>query len=181
MSFLLKEMYYLCVMDKLRILFICLGNICRSPAAQGIMQDLVDKENLSQWFVIDSAGIGSWHVGQLADPRMRRHAALRGIQLTHHARCFDAATDLQRFDIIVTMDEDNYKIISRAADGYQGGAEVIRMADFFTQHPEATSVPDPYYGGDKDFELALDLIEDGCRGILKRWKDENHVRGSHEV
>lgn len=164
-------------MDKLRILFICLGNICRSPAAQGVMQDLVDRERVGQCFFIDSAGIGSWHIGQLADPRMRRHASLRGIELTHHARCFEASHDGTSFDLIVTMDEDNYQFISRAVSRVHGSARVARMADFFSSHPDATSVPDPYYGGDSDFERALDLIEDGCQGILKSWKEGRLVAG----
>ncbi|MCR5077087.1 MAG: low molecular weight phosphotyrosine protein phosphatase [Prevotella sp.] len=149
-----------------RILFICLGNICRSPAAHAVMQHLVDERGCAARYEIDSAGIGNWHVGQLPDRRMREHGARRGYRIDHHARQFDARTDFDRFDHIVVMDEDNYRnIISQAPDDTARG-KVIRMADHFTRHPHATSVPDPYYGGPADFELALDLIEDGCEGIL---------------
>ncbi len=151
---------------KIRILFICLGNICRSPAAHGVMQHLVDEHELSQQFFIDSAGVGNWHVGQLPDSRMRRHGQRRGYVFDHHARQFDAATDFDQFDYIVTMDEENYHNITSMAPTETHRQKVIRMARYLKDHPGAQSVPDPYYGGDRDFELALDLIEDGCSHLL---------------
>ena len=165
-------------MDKTRILFICLGNICRSPATNAIMQKFVDEAGLTDKFVIDSAGIGPWHVGQLPDKRMRQHGAKRGYKIDHIARQFDASRDFEDFDYIVVMDDENYKNITQQAKSYPpygGGAggeadrqKVIRMANYFIKYKGRTSVPDPYYGGDSDFELALDLIEDGCRGILNK-------------
>lgn len=152
--------------NKKRILFICLGNICRSPAAHAVMQHLVDERGYSNQYEIDSAGIGNWHVGQLPDKRMREHGRRRGYDLNHHARQFDARKDFAYFDLIVVMDEDNYRYItSQAADATARG-KVVRMADYFTRHKDATCVPDPYYGGSEDFELALDLIEDGCEGLI---------------
>lgn len=150
-----------------RILFICLGNICRSPAAHAVMQRLVDEAGLSDRFLIDSAGIGPWHVGQLPDSRMRRHGAMRGLKVDHIARQFNADEDFAAFDLIVVMDDDNYRAICSLAPSDVDAHKVIRMADYFTLHPKARSVPDPYYGGDADFELALDLIDDGCRGLLR--------------
>ena len=149
-----------------RLLFICLGNICRSPAANAIMQKYVDESGLSNRFEIDSAGIGPWHVGQLPDKRMREHGARRGYRIDHIARQFDAAKDFDRFDYIVVMDEDNYRNITRQAQNEEDRKKVIRMADYFIKYKGRTSVPDPYYGDGEDFELALDLIEDGCKGLL---------------
>ncbi len=149
-----------------RLLFICLGNICRSPAANAIMQRYVDEAGLSDKFDIDSAGIGPWHVGQLPDKRMREHGARRGYRIDHIAQQFDAAKDFDRFDYIVVMDEDNYRNITRQAQNEEDRKKVIRMADYFIKYKGRTSVPDPYYGDGEDFELALDLIEDGCKGLL---------------
>ncbi len=149
-----------------RLLFICLGNICRSPAANAIMQKYVDEAGLSNRFEIDSAGIGPWHVGQLPDKRMRDHGAQRGYRIDHIARQFDAAKDFDRFDYIIVMDEDNHRNITRQAQNEEDRKKVIRMADYFIKYKGRTSVPDPYYGDGEDFELALDLIEDGCKGLL---------------
>lgn len=151
-----------------KLLFICLGNICRSPAANAIMQKYVDEAGLSDKFEIDSAGIGPWHVGQLPDKRMREHGARRGYHIDHIARQFDATKDFDRFDYIVVMDEDNYRNITRQARNDDDRKKVIRMADYFIKWKGRTSVPDPYYGDGEDFELALDLIEDGCKGLLAR-------------
>lgn len=152
--------------SRFALLFVCLGNICRSPAAQAVMQKLVDDAGLSNRFYIDSAGIGAWHVGQLPDKRMRDHARRRGYRLTHRARQIDAESDFGRFDRIVVMDEDNYRQVAGKARSAEEKAKVVRMADYFSRHAGERIVPDPYYGGPEDFELALDLIEDGCRGIL---------------
>jgi len=152
--------------NKKRILFICLGNICRSPAAHAVKQHLVDERGCSNLYEIDSAGIGNWHVGQLPDKRMIEHGRRRGYDLNHHARQFDARKDFAYFDLIVVMDEDNYRYITSQADNATARGKVVRMADYFTRHKDATCVPDPYYGGPEDFELALDLIEDGCEGLI---------------
>ncbi len=152
--------------ERLAILFICLGNICRSTAAQAVMQKMVDEAGLTDKFYIDSAGIGAWHVGQLADKRMRDHAYRRGYKLTHRARQIDAETDFKRFDRIIVMDDDNYQAVTRKAHSAEEKGKVIKMADYFSKYAGEPSVPDPYYGGPQDFEWALDLIEDGCRGIL---------------
>ena len=154
-----------------KILFICLGNICRSPAAHAVFQKKIDDRGLSERFEVDSAGIGNWHVGQLPDRRMREHGARRDYQVNHHARQFQTS-DFKHFDRIVVMDEDNYRIITSKASSDEEVGKVVRMADFFTSHPRATSVPDPYYGSAEDFELALDLIEDGVEGMLKEMGEE---------
>ena len=146
------------------ILFICLGNICRSPAAHAVFCKIIAMRELDNNFIIDSAGIGDWHVGQLPDSRMRTHGSKRGYNINHHARQFHV-DDFNRFDYIVVMDEDNYRIITGMAQTKSDASKVIRMSNYFSQHSNK-SVPDPYYGGNADFELALDLIEDGCNGLL---------------
>lgn len=154
-----------------KILFICLGNICRSPAANGIMQHLVDERGLTDRYEIDSAGIGSWHIGKLPDHRMREHGRSHGYVFDHHARQI-TLSDFDRFDYIIVMDEQNYADVVRLRSKSGGKAKVCRMSSFFTSHPQASYVPDPYYGSDSDFELAIELIEDGCAGLLERLERE---------
>lgn len=153
--------------EKKRLLFICLGNICRSPAAHAVMQKMVDDAHLSSCFEIDSAGIGSWHVGQRPDRRMRAAGANRGYDISHVVRQFDARHDFDRFSYIIVMDDDNYYDITQQAYDDDQRAKVLRMKDYFVEHQGQPSVPDPYYGDSSAFEWALDLIEDGCRGLLE--------------
>ncbi|MBP7098234.1 MAG: low molecular weight phosphotyrosine protein phosphatase [Prevotella sp.] len=157
------------------LLFICLGNICRSPAAHAVFCKMIAMRKQEYNFIVDSAGIGNWHVGQLPDSRMRTHGSKRGYEINHHARQFNV-DDFNKFDYIIVMDEDNYRIITGMAQSKSDVAKVIRMSDYFNQHSN-NSVPDPYYGDSADFELALDLIEDGCDGLLKKFslseKSEN--------
>lgn len=152
---------------KMKLLFICLGNICRSPAAEGIMRQMVEERALSNDIIVDSAGIGSWHVGEMPDPRMRKHAARRGYDLSPlRARQF-RADDFQKFDYIIVMDEENYHDVMERGGVYADARKVLRMKDYFIRYKGQPSVPDPYYGGAEGFERALNLIEDGCEGLLK--------------
>jgi len=154
--------------EPFRLLFVCLGNICRSPAADGVMRDVVEKAGLASRIEIDSAGTAGWHSGKLPDNRMRQAASARGITLDHRARQFKAV-DLERFDLILAMDRDNERNI-RALDRENRHAAKIRLfCDFCTDHSER-EVPDPYYGGPEGFEHVLDLIEDGCEGLLREVK-----------
>lgn len=116
---------------------------------------------------VDSAGIGSWHEGQLPDRRMRSHGARRGYDISSIARQVRPG-DFARFDYIFGMDHENMADLRRLARTDAERAKVICAADFMTRHPQYDTVPDPYYGGDGDFELALDLIEDACDGIIDR-------------
>lgn len=150
------------------ILFVCLGNICRSPAAETIMKAKLDEAfPFSGEFFIDSAGIGSWHEGQLPDRRMREHGARRGYNISSRARQIKPA-DFARFDYIFGMDHENMADLRRQARTEEERNKILCTADFMTRHPEYDTVPDPYYGGPEDFELALDLIEDACDGIISR-------------
>lgn len=151
---------------KTRLLFVCLGNICRSPAAHGVMQRIVDEKGVADRFEIDSAGLYGGHAGDLPDPRMRVHAQRRGLNLTHRSRQVKES-DFDRFDIIVAMDDSNYDRLRSMAPTPDDERKVVKMADFFTLHPWADCVPDPYYDGAQGFENALDLIEDGCENLFQ--------------
>lgn len=148
------------------ILFICLGNICRSPAAEAVMRHLIDLQGLSHCFSVASAAIGPWHVGELPDSRMRRHAARRGYQLNSRGQQFNASY-FNRFDYIIVMDEENYCAVTSMARNDEERGKVLRMRDYFNTYKGRHSVPDPYYGSDRDFDIALDLLEDGCQQILQ--------------
>ena len=150
---------------KTRILFVCLGNICRSPAAEGVLKAMVEDKGLQDDFHIDSAGIGSWHVGDLPDSRMRRHGALRGYDFSSRARQVNSA-DFSRFDLIIVMDDENYYDIKRFSTHPADMMKVHRINEYFIRFQGRPDVPDPYYGGDSDFKLALDLLEDACQGII---------------
>lgn len=148
------------------VLFICLGNICRSPAAEGIMKAKVEEKGLASQFYIDSAAIGPWHVGQLPDSRMRRCGAVHGYCFDSHARQFDKS-DFAKFDYIVVMDNDNYRAITRMASSDEEREKVVCMASYLRQHRDYTTVPDPYYGDESDFELVITLLEDAIEGLIE--------------
>ena len=150
---------------KTKILFVCLGNICRSSAAEGVMKQLVERERRQEEFVIDSAGILSYHQGELPDPRMRSHAARRGYQLTHRSRPV-STDDFLEFDLIIGMDDRNLDDLHRLAPSLESEEKIHRMTDYCRHYPEADHVPDPYYGGAAGFDLVLDLLEDACQGLL---------------
>ena len=152
--------------DKIRILFVCLGNICRSPAAQGVFQHVVDKNDCSDRFEIDSAGTGSYHIGDLPDRRMRIHASRRGYDLTHRARQFKVS-DFDHFDLIIPMDESNKMNLRSMARSVEDDAKILPMGKFITQFPNYDFVPDPYYEGSEGFELVLDLLENSTENLFK--------------
>ncbi|WP_221031536.1 low molecular weight protein-tyrosine-phosphatase [Actomonas aquatica] len=148
----------------LRILFVCMGNICRSPAGEGVLIRVVAEAGLADRISIDSAGTIGMHAGERADARMRRAAAQRGYDLTSRARQF-TADDFADFDLILTMDEDNRRNVLALAATAADRAKVRAFCSFCSEHDE-TEVPDPYYGGPQGFEHVLDLLEDGCAGVL---------------
>ena len=142
-----------------KILFVCLGNICRSPAAEAVMQQLVDRAGLHDNFVIDSAGTYGGHAGEPADRRMRQAASTsRSRKIT--------PDDFETFDRIVVMDDSNYERVHRLAPSTEAAAKIYRMVAF-CRRSDATYVPDPYYEGHEGFELVLDLLEDACEGLLE--------------
>ena len=151
--------------EKYKILFVCLGNICRSPAAEGIMRRLVEERGLAERVEIDSAGLSGYHAGDLPDRRMRVHARRRGLELTHRSRPV-SSSDFERFDMIVAMDDSNYDCLRDMAGTLEEGAKVVRIASFFRHYTTHDCVPDPYYGGAEGFENVLNLLEDACEGII---------------
>lgn len=148
----------------IRILFVCLGNICRSPAAEGILRDIIASGHSESLFEVDSAGTGRYHIGQLPDSRMRIHATRRGIDLTHRCRHITSA-DFEYFDLIIGMDASNISDLQDLAPSPEGARKIVCMASWFGSHSHYDHVPDPYYEGAEGFELVLDLLTDGCLNL----------------
>jgi protein-tyrosine phosphatase len=148
------------------LLFVCMGNICRSPAAHGVMQKMLLDAGLDKQARVDSAGTINLHAGKLPDARMRKAAQRRGYSLTHPARQV-RRSDLDDFDLVLVMDLENLANVERLADPRKHKGKVRLFCEFCTKHDE-TEVPDPYYGGEEGFEFVLDLLEDGCAELLRR-------------
>ncbi|MDR3652389.1 MAG: low molecular weight phosphotyrosine protein phosphatase [Paludibacter sp.] len=158
-------------MKQTSILFVCLGNICRSPMAEGVFLRILERQNATKFFNIDSAGLLAFHRGELPDSRMRYHAGKRGYELIHRSRPF-GRDDFDRFDMIIGMDEQNIDGLKQKAETLEEVAKIHRMTDFCIK-VQATHVPDPYYGGDQGFENVIDLLEDACEGLYVAIKNED--------
>lgn len=161
-------------MPEVRVLFICLGNICRSPLAEGVFRSLVEAEGLADRFVVDSAGTSGYHEGERPDPRMRRVAEARGVVLTSRARKVVAA-DVERFDYLIVMDSSNERDVRALAARVRPDATVRRLREFDPEADGDLDVPDPYYGGVDGFERVYDIVERSCLGLLA------HLRAAHGV
>jgi protein-tyrosine phosphatase len=146
------------------ILFVCMGNICRSSTAEGVFRKLVSDAGRDAQFQVDSAGTIGYHEGELADRRMRAAARGRGYLLEGRARRIVPA-DFDRFDLIVTMDEANFRDVQEMGPG--SGARLVRMCDYCEEH-EVSEVPDPYYGGEEGFQTVIDILEDACGNLLRK-------------
>ena len=147
-----------------RICFVCLGNICRSPTAEGVMAKLLAEGGLADRVTIDSAGTGAWHAGELADPRTRSAASKRGIELTHRARQF-TRHDLDQFDLVIAMDRENLRHLTLLTER-RAQPEVRLLRSFDPAAPAGAEVPDPYSGGEEGFEKVLDQCERACAGLI---------------
>ena len=156
-----------------KILFVCMGNICRSPAAEGVMRQLVEEQGLLGRVVVDSAGTGGWHSGNLPDERMVKHAAKRGYVLDSRARQV-RESDFENFDLLLVMDRQNLREIRPFADRPQQ-MQKVRLFCEFAKDREEKEVPDPYYGGDDGFEQVLDIVENGCQHLLKYIRQKIHA------
>lgn len=146
------------------ILFVCLGNICRSPTAEGVVRHRIEARGLSEQLEVDSAGTTGYHAGERADARMRAHASRRGYDLTSRARQV-SASDFERFDLVVAMDGANHGDLADMAPGETAETKLVRYCDFVPGR-EGEDVPDPYYGGAEGFERVLDLIEAGADPLI---------------
>lgn len=149
-----------------RILFVCLGNICRSPAAEEIMRHITEDFPSSRRPELDSAGFYGGHAGDLPDRRMRHAAFARGLRLEHHSRVI-RPSDFDYFDLILGMDDQNIDNLHEAAPTLDAEKKIARMSDFAVHYPKADSVPDPYWEGAAGFEIVLNLLEDACDELKK--------------
>jgi low molecular weight protein-tyrosine phosphatase len=162
--------------DQHTVLFVCLGNICRSPLAHGIFQHLVNQNNLANKFHIDSCGTGTWHVGNPPDPRSIQTASLYGIDITNQrARQFDPKTDIERFTHIIPMDQSNYRDL---LDLGTPKSQLALMRSFDLSLHKPQDVPDPYYGGDDGFDKVYHMLTRACQGLLDHIDHENHAQSS---
>lgn len=159
-------------MIKKHLLFVCLGNICRSPAAEAVMNGKLEKMGFGGRIVCDSAGIIGNHSGHSADARMQKHARLRGYELSSISRQVKPDSDFDRFDMIIGMDDQNLKDLNALARSEGDKMKIFRMTDFCTQFKNS-QVPDPYYGGFAGFELVLDLLDDACGGLIEQLERGN--------
>jgi protein-tyrosine phosphatase len=148
----------------MRILFVCLGNICRSPTAEAVVRALAARELPELALEVDSAGTAGYHIGEAPDPRMRAAAARRGYDLTALRARIVEPSDFTRFDLILAMDRENLAVLRRRAP--EETRERVRLFLEFAPHGELQEVPDPYYGGPNGFEEVLDLVEAAARGLL---------------
>ena len=153
-------------MKKVSVLFVCLGNICRSPAAEAIFIDLIQKKRLTDSFFVDSAGTGNWHIGKKADLRMRIAAERRNIRILSRARQI-TSEDLEKFNYILAMDNSNFKNIKNLKNLTSATqlAAIKKIQDFRSVFKEE-EVPDPYFGGEEGFDNVLDILEDSVTGFL---------------
>ena len=159
-------------MKKVSVLFVCLGNICRSPTAHGVFRHKVKELGLEHFIAFDSAGTHNYHPGSPPDARSVAHAAKRGYDLTDLKARQVRAADFTRFDLILVMDQDNLSAIREVCPA-QFQHKVRRLTDFRVKFT-SDAIPDPYYGGAKGFDHVLDLVEDACDGLLQHFRDGRH-------
>lgn len=160
-------MSYICKINLVKVLFVCLGNICRSPTAEGVFRSMVAKKGLKESIQCDSAGTSAHHAGAPADVRSSHHAKLRGYDLTSTSRQLKS-DDFFDYDLILTMDDSNFKNVCEVGALINANlTKVKKLTDFCKIH-NLDQVPDPYYTGDEGFELVLDIIEDACEQILQK-------------
>ena len=156
---------------KKKILFVCMGNICRSPAAEGIAKKILKERGLKGKIDVDSAGTLGYHTGESPDHRMIKHASKRGYNLDSRARQFNAKNDFDKFDYIVTMDDDNYYKITSLDRKSQHNDKIFKMVSF-GKNTNVNEVPDPYYSGSVGFELVLDILEVSVEGLINKVEDD---------
>lgn len=152
------------------VLFVCLGNICRSPSAEAVFNAMIAKEGLENELICDSAGTLAYHAGEPADYRMKQFAKKRGYHLTSISRPVDPKTDFDRFNFIIGMDRQNVSDLKSMARNEDDKKRIFLMTDFCSTQ-KYDSVPDPYYGGAAGFELVLDILEDACAGLFRKVRE----------
>jgi protein-tyrosine phosphatase len=158
----------------MRILFVCMGNICRSPTAEGVMRTLLHEQGLEDRIEVDSAGMGGWHAGEPPDARATEAASRRGVTLSGAARQV-RPEDFETFDLLVAMDRENLRGLLALAPDEEAAAKVRLLREFDPAADGDLDVPDPYYGGERGFETVLDHVQTACRGLLAE------LRGSSKL
>jgi protein-tyrosine phosphatase len=163
-------------MEKIKVLFVCMGNICRSPTAEGVFSKLLKEQNLEEYFVIDSAGTHAYHVGEAPDLRAQHAAIEREIQLNHLRARKVVMGDFKDFDFLLAMDDDNYVTLMEACpDEYKD--KISYFLDY-APHLDTREVPDPYYGGKYGFERVLDLTEEASAGFLSMLRKTGSINAT---
>ena len=158
-------------MKQIKVLFVCLGNICRSPTAEGVFRHLVQQEGHSDWIKTDSAGTHAYHVGEQPDRRAQQTARTRGIDLSDLRGRQAVANDFHEFDYILAMDNENYQNLQSLCPA--GHEDKLSLFLNFSKEYSESQVPDPYYGGDRGFEHVFDLVESASRGLLETIKKQH--------
>jgi len=153
----------------LNVCFVCHGNICRSPLAQGVMESLVKQEGLEKTILISSAGVSGWHIGEPPDNRMQKTAQKHGVTLDSRARHFQA-NDFKKMDMVLAMDHSNLKTLKAMRPLADTHDKLFLFRSFDPENKGNLEVPDPYYGGDRGFELVFEMVERACPKILERLK-----------
>lgn len=158
-------------MKKKKVVFVCMGNICRSPSAEAVLKKMLKDQDLENKIEVDSSGTLGYHIGEPADARMQKHAAGRGYKLDHLARKFNPKTDFDEADYIITMDDSNHFEIISLDKKKKYRNKIFKMSQF-SGFIKFNSVPDPYYKGPEGFEEVLDILEDSCKVLLEKIKDD---------
>jgi len=153
----------------LNVCFVCHGNICRSPLAQGVMESLVKQEGLEKSILISSAGVSGWHVGEPPDERMQDTAQKHGVSLNSRARHFQAH-DFKQMDMVLAMDHRNLETLKAMRPLTEIRDKLFLFRSFDPENNGDLEVPDPYYGGDRGFELVYEMVERACPKILEQLK-----------
>jgi len=161
--------------EPIRVLMVCLGNICRSPMAEGVFRHILEEKGLENRISVDSAGTGSWHVGESPDIRSVRTASAHGIELQGNARQV-RPEDFRDFDYIVAMDKSNLDNLTHFRDGVGGDSALYLLREFDPEGGPGAEVPDPYYGGPHGFEDVFDMVERSSRGLLRHILQERGER-----
>jgi len=157
----------------IKVLFVCMGNICRSPSGEAVMNSYIANAGLSDKIVCDSAGTIAYHAGEPADGRMQIHASKRNYKLTSISRQINS-NDFEEFDYVIGMDDDNMINMESFILKPEQADKMSKMTDYCS-NDNPGSVPDPYYGGDAGFEQVLDLLEDACEGLLQQIRTEHNI------
>ncbi len=158
-------------MKQVKVLFVCMGNICRSPTAQGVFERLVQAQGLADRILIDSAGTHAYHIGSSPDKRSQAAAKNRGLDLSGQRARKVTAADIEEFDYVLAMDRTNLEDLRDLVEASQ--RERVRLFMTFAERWKVDEVPDPYYGGESGFERVLDMVEDAAAGLL------DHIRRHH--